>query len=502
MILDLLEENRNKNPSKVVLVDENESMTIGDFVKRARELGTEIAKLGFKNRAVAVESDRSIYSLVGFYAAMYSGNFFMPVDSKTPKKRLEMMTERAKPVAYLSVNEDGVFSDYETIDTRGSFSADDEILKRIRENHIDIDPCYLIWTSGSTGEPKGVLINHSQILELVKFLKETFEIDEKDVLGCQSPFYFDGAMKDVFLFGACGVKLVVIPQKYFALPINLVEFLNENRVNVLLWAVSALNILVNSKVLEKNNLKYVNKISFAGESFQTSKLNYLMNKVDAKFVNLYGPSETTVDCAYYVVDRKLSDDEIIPIGKSIPNMEIFLVDEDLKESSEKGEIVVRGSKISCGYYRDEGRTNLAFIQDPRQDFFRDIVYRTGDIAKYNERGELVFLSRSDDQIKHMGSRIELGEIEASLSSMEEIEEGACIYDFDDEKIVFFYSGEEIKRRNIIVFLRDRIPKYMFPSEIVHLERLPKNRNGKIDRNELRTIYEKNKGNWRVRWNLK
>lgn len=219
-----------------------------------------------------------------------------------------------------------------------------------------------------------------------------------------------------------------------------------------------------------------------------------MDKVDAKFVNLYGPSETTVDCAFYIVDRKLSDDEIIPIGKAIPNMEIFLVDENLNEDSEKGEIVVRGSKISCGYYRDEDRTNSAFIQDPRQNFYRDIVYRTGDIAKYNENGELVFLSRSDDQIKHMGSRIELGEIEAAISSMEKIEEGACIYDYDEGKIVFFYSGDEVKRREIIVFLRDRLPKYMFPNEVVHLEKLPKNRNDKIDRNELRTIYEKNKDN--------
>lgn len=494
MILDLLEKNRDRDPDKIVLVDENESMTIDEFVKRAREIGTEIARLGFKNRAVAVESDRNIYSLLGFYGVLYSGNFFMPVDSKTPKKRLEMMVDRAKPVSYISVNEKSVFSEFETIDARASFDDDEKLLDEIRKSHIDIDPCYLIWTSGSTGEPKGVLINHSQTMELVKFLEDTFEIKRDDVLGCQSPFYFDGAMKDVFLFGACGVKLVIIPQKYFALPINLVEFLNENKVNVLLWAVSALNILVNSKVLEKDNLKYVNKISFAGESFQTSKLNYLMDKIDAKFVNLYGPSETTVDCAYYIVDRKLSDDEIIPIGKAIPNMEIFLMDENLKEDNEKGEIVVRGSKISRGYYRDEDRTNFAFIQDPRQNFYRDIVYRTGDIAKYNENGELVFLSRSDDQIKHMGSRIELGEIEAAISSMEKIEEGACIYDYDQGKIVFFYSGDEVKRREIIVFLRDRLPKYMFPNEVIHLEKLPKNRNDKIDRNELRTIYEKNKDN--------
>lgn len=496
MILDLLEKNRDKNPNKICLVDENESITIDEFVNRAKKVATKILELGHKNRAIAVEATRTLDSLVGFYGALYSGNFFMPVDSTTPADRLKKMISISEPVAYLKSSENSIFDDKNFIDLKNleEIEIDEEKILETRKKSIDIDPCYMIWTSGSTGDPKGVLINHMQAMELFYFLKDTFLIKDSDVIANQSPFYFDGAMKDVFLFGGCGVKLVIVPKKYFALPINLVSFLNENKVNVMLWAVSALNILVNSKVLEKENLKYVDRVAFSGESFQTSKLNYLIEKLDATFVNLYGPSETTVDCCFYKVDREFKDDEMIPIGFAVPNMEVFLVDENLNENSEKGEIIVRGSKLSSGYYRDNIRTEKSFIQDPRQDYFRDIVYRTGDIAKYNDKKELVFLSREDDQVKHMGSRIELGEIDSAISSMNGVFEGASIYDRENSKIVYFYSGEEFTRRDLFKFLRDKLPKYMCPNEIINLESLPKNRNGKIDRLKLREIYEKNRDN--------
>lgn len=494
MLTEVIEQNKNLFPNKIVLEDENESLTFSEFVSRAKALGTEIAKLGYKNRAVAVEAERSVHSVIGFFAAVYSGNFFMPVDPGTPALRLQKMIERSMPIAFLSVNDDGIFKNLNPIDIKSAecLKIDEMLLAKVADNHIDIDPCYMIWTSGSTGDPKGVLINHGQAKELAYFLKKILEIEPTDILGNQSPFYFDGAMKDIFLFGYYGVKLVIIPKKYFALPVNLVEFLNKTKVNVLLWAVSALNILVNSKVLESENLKYVNKVTFAGESMQTVKLNYLRKKINACFTNLYGPSETAVDCAYYKVNRDFSDTEPIPIGKAFPNMELFLVDENHRETFCKGEIVVRGSKISCGYYRDHERTDKAFIQDPRQNFYRDIVYLTGDIAKYNENGELVFLSRADDQIKHMGSRIELGEIETAISSMRGIHEGACIYDGENSLIVYFYSGEETSRREIFKFLRGHLPKYMFPNVIKKLDVLPKNRAGKIDRLKLMEIYEKDK----------
>lgn len=494
MLIKILEENKNKNPEKIILQDENHSINFEDFVIMAKKIGSEIAKLGYKNRAIAVEADRSIYSMIGFYAALYSGNFFMPVDSTTPAERLNSMVKQSQPISYLAVNKDGVFKNFNPIIIKDgiNFKIDEEILNEIQNKYIDIDPCYMIWTSGSTGEPKGVLIKHNQAKELAIYLKEILEIEEDDIIGNQSPFYFDGAMKEVFLFGYYGVKLVIIPRKYFSLPKDLVSFLNQHRVNVLLWAVSALNILINSKILEKENLKYVNKITFAGESFQTSKLNYLRNKLNASFTNLYGPSETTVDATYYKIERYFKNDEMIPIGKAFPNMEVFLIDEDLNQVYDKGEIVIRGAKVSSGYYNDKKRTDEVFIQDPRQNFYKDIVYRTGDIGQYDEDGNIVFLSRIDDQIKHMGNRIELGEIDAQISAMKEVFEGACIYDEEKSLIIYYYSGDKIARRDVFVFLRERLPKYMFPNKVVQLDKIPKNATGKIDRLKLKEIYEESR----------
>ena len=204
------------------------------------------------------------------------------------------------------------------------------------------------------------------------------------------------------------------------------------------------------------------------------------------FVNQYGPTEMTDICAYYIVDRDIPDTEAIPIGKASEHMEILLLGEDDRPVSkgEIGELCGRGPSLAYGYYNDPEKTASAFVQNPLNQEFPEKIYRTGDLVRINEHGEMVFVSRKDFQIKHMGHRIELGEIEAAASSLEGIDRSCCLYDNERSKIVLFYTGTitetEIKNR-----LRALIPEYMIPNKTIRLDSMPMNLNGKIDRAGLK-----------------
>ena len=181
---------------------------------------------------------------------------------------------------------------------------------------------------------------------------------------------------------------------------------------------------------------------------------------------------------YWKADRELNEDEPIPIGRPFDNTDIILIDEGRR--AEQGEICIRGTCLTMGYYNDKDKTDAVFVQNPLNTAYPELIYKTGDIGKINERGELVFLCRKDSQIKHMGHRIELGEIEAAASSCPKISRACCVYDADTKRIVIFFSGDADKRE-LFAYLKDSLPRYMLPSETVKLDTLPLTPNGKLDR---------------------
>ena len=207
---------------------------------------------------------------------------------------------------------------------------------------------------------------------------------------------------------------------------------------------------------------------------------------DTRFSNVYGPSETTVDCSCYTVNRELSNDEGVPIGYPCRNTELLLLSEtgEPVPDGEPGEIYVRGAGVGLGYYGDQPRTQEAFVQNPMNTRYRDIVYRTGDIAKRNEFGELAFLSRADDQVKHMGNRIELGEVESAASAIDGVHLVCCAYDKQRSKILMFYEGS-ISEQDISIKLDARLPRYMCPNVVVKVGKMPATSNGKVDRTRVR-----------------
>ena len=231
---------------------------------------------------------------------------------------------------------------------------------------------------------------------------------------------------------------------------------------------------------------------FSGEVMPVKHLNLWREALPgAMYVNVYGPTEITCNCTYYVVDREFAPGEVLPIGRAFPNEKVFLLDEEdhlVTDEGVKGELCVAGTALALGYYNNSEQTAKAFVQNPLNRCYLERIYRTGDLAYYGADGNLYFASRKDFQIKHMGHRIELGEIELGLEKIDEIVRNCCIYDEEEHKIIAFYEGE-IDKKQIIRTLGKTLPGFMIPNVFVQLETLPVTKNGKIDRKQLREKYE-------------
>ena len=256
-----------------------------------------------------------------------------------------------------------------------------------------------------------------------------------------------------------------------------------------MWVPSALCLVANLKALRAKTLPKLRMVLFCGEVMPNKQLNQWRKAMpETVFVNLYGPTETCDASAYYIVDREFADDEPLPIGYPCRNTDIFVLnaDNNLASVEELGELCIRGTSLAYGYYHEPEKTAAVFVQNPLQKCYPETIYRTGDLVRYNEYGELMYVSRKDFQIKHMGHRIELGEIESVVSSIEGVERCACVYDDKNSKIVLFYIGEA-DVPDINIQLKTMLPEYMMPNRKVKLDDMPINLNGKIDRAALKSL---------------
>ena len=497
-ILEMLERSAERFPDKYLFRDKNSGMTYSEFLNTAKAIGTNIAEYGIINKPIAVIAERSVKNLAAMFGVLYSGNFYTVIDSEMPPERVKAIFDTLNPVA--AVVTEGCNSLLQKLEFSGrvinyekarNCPADSNLLCEIRKKIIDTDPAYALFTSGSTGIPKGAVVSHRAVLSYVKWYADTFKIDQNTVFGSQTPFYFSMSVSDVFSTVYAGAELNIIPKTLFSFPIKLIEFLNERRVNTIYWVPSALCIIANWRVLDYGELKFIKKVLFAGEVMPTRQLNYWISKLpDALFANLFGPTETTDICTYYIVDRKFRDGETLPIGRACDNCDVFVVKEDGTEAEigEEGELYARGSFLAMGYYNNPEKTAAAFVQNPINTAYPETVYKTGDLVKYNEKGELIYISRIDFQIKHMGYRIELGEIEAAASALGGVSACAAVYDAAEDKIILVYEGKKREITEILSDLSARLPEYMMPQVVKRVKAMPHNANGKIDRNRLKNNY--------------
>jgi len=282
--------------------------------------------------------------------------------------------------------------------------------------------------------------------------------------------------------------LVLIPEELFAYPLKLVEYLREVGITTIFWVPSIMTNIANFKIFDSTELPPLRKILFAGEVMPTRTVNYWRDKFpQALLSNLYGPTEITVDCTYYVVSGKLDDSLPLPIGIPCRNTDILILNEhnEPAKGGEPGELCVRGSSLALGYWNNPEKTAAAFTQNPCNPHYPERIYRTGDLVYRNDNGEIMFIGRKDFQIKHLGYRIELGEIEHAVSLVNGIHNCCVVYHQARKEITLFYECEkELVPGVIRERLAPLLPKYMLPTAFRRLDEMPKNASGKIDRQKL------------------
>ena len=492
-ILQYLEATAPRLPQKIAYADGVDHITFEELYRSARSVGSGLLARGFSKEPIAILMEKHPRVPAAFYGVIYAGCFYVPLDSAMPRHRMEVILEQvgARVIVVDSKNQrvaeelhfNGEILSYDQL---ASHPINETALQTVRANQLDIDPIYIVFTSGSTGIPKGVSACHRSVIDYVESLSDCLGFSENSVFANQTPLFFDAPLKELMPVIKFGATAYFVPKMLFMFPMKLCDFLNEHQINTVCWVVSALTMISSTGTLEKNPPKYLKTVAFGSEVFPLPQYRLWREAMpDAVFYNLYGPTEATGMSCWWRADRELEQDEPIPVGHPFPNTGLMLIKDDGTEAAEgeMGEIYLRGTCVTLGYFRNPEKTSEAFVQNPLHQNYPETVYRTGDIGRYNSHGELVFVSRRDAQIKHMGHRIELGEIEAAAAQSDGVGRACCVYDSERKRIVLFYVGSA-EPNGVIAFLKDYLPRYMIPAVCVPMEALPLTPNGKIDRKLL------------------
>lgn len=481
-------------PEKIAVHDAEEEIAFAQLVENAKRITGALHECVEARQPVGVYIPKGCKMVTSFAAINMAADFYVPLDTKSPAARVESIlnTLEAKVVITDSAHIDALRSFYS-----GTIVVFEDVIAKSQEprvkgqvmryetDQIDTDPVYSIFTSGSTGVPKGVVVSHRGVIDYIDWAIDTFHIDSSAVIGNQAPFYFDNSTLDIYLMYATGATLNIIPEINFAFPAKLIDYLNDQKITFVFWVPFVLVNVANMNILATKKPETLKEVFFAGEVMPNKHLNYWRKHLPkCRYANLYGPTEITVDCTYYLVDREFSDDEPLPIGVPCRNSDVLiLVDRQRRAAQgEQGELCVRGTSLALGYYNNPEKTKDAFIQNPLNTHYPETIYCTGDIVYENERGEIMYVGRVDSQIKHNGYRIELGEIETAILGSNLVDNCCVLYNNKEKQIVLVYQAEQ--ELNVAVLRKaigEKIPKYMLPTVYVREETLKQNTSGKIDR---------------------
>lgn len=498
-LLDIAAEKFN---TKTAVADERGTMSFAELQKNGKAIASALLKVNSDTLSpVMVFLPKSAKCIACFMGAMYSGNPYVPVAYDMPAARIQKIADSLTDGGHIITDENGleilktidislnIHIYDETVNTPADEAAVNTALSRV----IDTDPIYIMFTSGSTGAPKGVTVPHRGVIDYAMWVRDTFGIDDKSILGNQAPFYFDNSIFDIYSMLLTGAQMTIIPETLFMFPSKLPEFIKENHVTTIFWVPTVMINVANSGVLSEIELDELKNVAFCGEVMPNAQLNiWRKAHPHCRYANLYGPTEISDVCSYYIVDRGFDDSDPLPIGKACKNMRIIILNEDNKiaDINEQGELCVIGTGVSLGYWNNGEITRKAFTQNPANPFYPERIYRTGDLAYVNDEGLIMFLGRRDNQVKVKGNRIELGEIENAAMCVGGIKGACAVFDETSQKIVLFAeSCEPLMLRKTNLELKKYIPQYMLPSKLVVMDKFPHTANDKIDRVTLKKSLE-------------
>lgn len=497
LITDYLEDTVKTYPDKIAFVDRLHTITFCELRKRAFCVADSLIDRGLIKKPVLVFLEKSVECIVAFMGVAYSGNFYSPIDTKMPMERIEKIVGTLSPAVIITdekhkevATQFSNGAEVITIEKYNTGYDPQKVLNRTKKI-IDTDVLYVLFTSGSTGMPKGVIINHRAVVDFTDWICKTYSFDENTVFGNQAQLYFDLSIQDVYAPLKTGATTVLIPNRMFIQPLRVWKTILECKVNTLVWIPSMISMFANLDILANVEKAPLEKVLFCGEVMPVKQLNYwIENYPKTIFANLYGPTECTEACAYFTINRRFNDDEVLPMGIACENSETIVLDEHeqlVTEPDHIGELYMRGTCLSLGYYNNPEKTKEAFVQNPLNNSYPELVYKTGDLVRYNEYGELVYVSRKDFQIKHRGYRIELGEIDAAATSISGIEYACCVFDSYEDKLILAYKGDvtepEAKKQ-----LEAKLQDYMVPTEYHRMDHMLFNLNGKVDRKAIEKIF--------------
>lgn len=493
-VLKWLRDTAARLPEKAVFTDCDGSVTFGMLDRRSAAIGTALAGEVPLQTPVAVLCGRHTGTPAVFLGVARAGCFYAPMDPTMPVPRLnQILSVLNAPVLVAD-------SQYAALVRQLSFTGrilltedlvdtpeDPDLLRQRAEKLLPTSPLYVIFTSGSTGTPKGVITSHQSLMHYIESFCKVLGMEESDVLGNQSPFDYIAAIRDIYIPLKTGASTVIIPKNEFSLPLQLFQTLNRFKVTALCWSVSGLVLPAKLNGFRDAKPEYLKKVCFSGSVMPGKYLKAWQQALpDVLFVNQYGPTEATASCTYYIVKEQAEDSTELPIGKPFENYGILLLREDGSEAApgEIAEICVTGPCLALGYYADPERTAASFLQNPLNKCYRELIYKTGDLGRWRQDGELEYHGRKDRQIKHMGHRIELGEIEKTAQEISGVSECCALYHKEKELLYLFYSGSATSKE-IVLHFRSNLPAFMVPRKLIPLEAFPRLPNGKLDMNVLK-----------------
>ena len=497
-VLDWLDNTAERYAGKTVFADEDRKITFSEFNNYTKSIGTYIARLVSRNLPVVVMSGRHVLTPASFLGVVRAGCFYAPMDATMPLSRLNSILGVIKS-DFMLVDKEHIETakklDFSgkiiIIDDIISTIPDENLLSKARAGLTEISPLYVIFTSGSTGVPKGVITSHHSLMCYIDAVCKVLDINETDVLGNQSPLDYIAAVRDIYLPLKTGASTVIIPKNEFSMPTELFETLNKNRVTALCWSVAGIELPAKLGAFDCVKPEYLKKVCFSGSVMPCKYLKiWQENLPNVLYVNQYGPTEATASCTYYVVDEKVDDDTVLPIGTPYENYSVILLNEDGTETAEGeiSEICVKDPILELRNNSKMELTNESFIQNPLNKNYCELIYKTGDLGNLREDGLLMFHGRKDRQIKHMGHRIELGEIEETAKQIDGLGECCALYNKEKEHLYLFYTGD-VTSKEIVLHFRKVLPAFMVPRKLVALEELPKLPNGKLDMQSMKAMFK-------------